>query len=59
MKEGICSDTDIGAPLISKHGELVGIGSWHDGCGTGKPDVFTRVFVYMHWIQSILMNFEC
>lgn len=59
MKEGICGETDIGAPLVTRHGELVGIASWYDECGTGKPDVFTRVFVYLDWMQTVMMNFEC
>lgn len=31
---------------------LYGIISWGDGCGRGKPGVYTRVANYVDWISD-------
>lgn len=50
---GICKG-DLGSPLVSMEGELVGLASWwFPGCAEGKPDVYTAVFPYMPWINSV------
>lgn len=48
--QGICHG-DSGTPLVVGN-ELVGIGSWAVECGTGSPDVFTRVANYVDWIAQ-------
>lgn len=51
--EGTCSG-DSGGPL-TYNGELVGVVSWGDGpCSETRPDVFTRVFNYLDWIENII-----
>lgn len=47
---GFCRG-DIGGPLTVGT-QLVGIGSFADDCGSGMPDVYTRVFAYVKWIQD-------
>ncbi|XP_047528791.1 trypsin, alkaline B-like [Vanessa atalanta] len=43
---------DYGGPLLH-NGVVVGISSWASGCGyRGYPAVYTRVPVYINWIQS-------
>nr|XP_026486406.1 trypsin, alkaline B-like [Vanessa tameamea] len=43
---------DFGGPLLY-NGVIVGISSWGSGCGyRGYPAVYTRVPVYIDWIQS-------
>ncbi|CAK1548139.1 unnamed protein product [Leptosia nina] len=42
---------DSGGPLVGK-GKLVGITSWANTCGRGKPDVFARVSEFAEWIQK-------
>ncbi|KAG7271721.1 hypothetical protein CRUP_001305 [Coryphaenoides rupestris] len=46
---------DSGGPLACARADvsfLYGIISWGDGCGRGKPGVYTRVVNYMDWINS-------
>ncbi|CAL8241959.1 unnamed protein product [Merluccius merluccius] len=48
---------DSGGPLACVRDDvsfLYGIISWGDGCGRGKPGVYTRVVNYMDWINSVL-----
>ncbi|CAL1684658.1 unnamed protein product [Lasius platythorax] len=48
--EGMCHG-DAGSPLVAD-GVLVGLVSYSYGpCGTGFPDVSTRVFYYKSWIN--------
>lgn len=61
--EGMCHG-DIGSPLITKDGQLVGIASWRhsNGCGLGyhiHPDVYTRIFPYKNWIWSNIIDSTC
>ncbi|KAG7271723.1 hypothetical protein CRUP_001307, partial [Coryphaenoides rupestris] len=57
---GRCADAcqgDSGGPLACARADvsfLYGIISWGDGCGRGKPGVYTRVVNYMDWINSKL-----
>ncbi|XP_058799872.1 chymotrypsin-2-like [Phymastichus coffea] len=45
---GACS-TDVGGPLVY-NGTLVGVGTGLLGCGTVRPDVFTKVSYYLQFI---------
>lgn len=48
--EGMCNG-DSGGPLVAD-GVLVGIVSFgQHPCGSGSPDVYTRVFYYRDWIN--------
>lgn len=52
--EGVCYG-DSGGPLVHhEHGEVrvAGIVSYGQPCGRGYPDVFTRVYSYVHWIHK-------
>lgn len=56
--QGMCTG-DVGSPLITKNGELVGIASWQgSGCGRGYPDVYTRLYPHIAWIWSNLIEDE-
>lgn len=48
---------DLGSPLVSQAGYLVGIASWFTG-DTEKPDVYTAVASYESWIQSFIQQYE-
>ncbi|XP_031631436.1 coagulation factor IX-like [Contarinia nasturtii] len=56
---GICHG-DSGGPLVDSSNPenkvLVGIISWGIPCGKGWPDVYTRVYSYLDWIQSEMEN---
>lgn len=45
-----------GGPLVditnSSKKELVGIVSWGIPCAQGYPDVYTRVYSYLDWINA-------
>ncbi|XP_001607047.2 chymotrypsin-1 [Nasonia vitripennis] len=49
---GACSG-DSGGPLAVNK-QVVGIASWVVPCGEGYPDVYTKVYAYKSWIQTIL-----
>lgn len=55
--EGICGDADLGDPLVTENGQLVGIASWNNGCGHYAPDVFTRIYFYLDWIHRTIQYF--
>lgn len=56
--EGMCIG-DVGSPLISENGEIVGIESWRSSsCELGYPDVHTRVFPHLNWIWGHLLEQE-
>lgn len=44
---------DLGSPLVSISGHLVGIASWFTGVD-GMPDVYTSIFAYRSWILSMI-----
>ncbi|CAF4836578.1 unnamed protein product [Pieris macdunnoughi] len=46
---------DSGGPLISD-GVQVGIVSWGVPCAQGRPDVLTRVYSYVKWINNYISN---
>ncbi|XP_032678949.1 chymotrypsin-2-like [Odontomachus brunneus] len=48
--EGACHG-DSGGPLVAD-GEQIGVVSWGIPCAKGQPDVFTRVFSYINWINT-------
>ncbi|KAL6258126.1 hypothetical protein P5V15_010045 [Pogonomyrmex californicus] len=50
--EGACHG-DSGGPLVA-NGEQIGVVSWGVPCAKGRPDVFTRVYSYVKWIQKYL-----
>ena len=55
---------DSGGPLveqtIDKDGyprhELAGITSWGIGCAVGFPGVYTRVSIYVDWIEKVVQG---
>ncbi|XP_022826886.1 chymotrypsin-2-like [Spodoptera litura] len=47
--EGACHG-DSGGPLVAD-GKVVGIVSWGMPCARGYPDVYTRVYSFLDWIQ--------
>lgn len=47
---GICLG-DFGAPLVS-NGTLIGVASWTTGCDNELPDVYTKIYPHMKWIQD-------
>ncbi|XP_012542639.1 chymotrypsin-1 [Monomorium pharaonis] len=48
--EGACHG-DSGGPLVAD-GEQIGVVSWGIPCAKGRPDIFTRVYPYMDWINK-------
>lgn len=48
--QGICTG-DSGSPLVV-NGKLVGLVSFGKACGTGVPDVYTRLQSFALWIQQ-------
>ncbi|XP_059611784.1 chymotrypsin-1-like [Phlebotomus argentipes] len=48
---GICSG-DAGSPLVQQ-GVVLGIASWHSGCASGVPSVFTSVAPHSLWIKNV------
>ncbi|EFN68767.1 Chymotrypsin-1 [Camponotus floridanus] len=50
--EGVCHG-DSGGPLVAD-GEQIGVVSWGIPCAKGRPDVFTRIYHYMDWIEQHL-----
>lgn len=60
VNEGICVG-DIGNPLITSNKEIIGIASWTFSvdCGSGYPNVYTRVFFYLPWIYRTMSEIEC
>lgn len=49
--EGTCNG-DAGGPMVDSNGELAGIAAWGIPCGLGYPDVYTRVFSFLKWIEE-------
>ncbi|XP_034951533.1 serine protease 30-like [Chelonus insularis] len=52
---GFC-DGDSGGPLLM-NGEVVGVVSMGYECGSGSPDIYTRVHPYVPWIQSVIKGY--
>ncbi|XP_058798701.1 chymotrypsin-2-like [Phymastichus coffea] len=54
---GACSG-DSGSPLVV-NGEIVGIASWvrNKRCANGSPDVYTNVYAYKDYIESIIYRY--
>ncbi|XP_017775838.1 PREDICTED: chymotrypsin-1-like [Nicrophorus vespilloides] len=52
--EGACPG-DSGGPLVHDDHQ-VGIVSWGIPCAKGKPDVFTRVYIYLSWVNGYINN---
>lgn len=54
----VCSQQgDSGGPLACTREDvsfLYGIISWGEGCGSGKPGVYTNVVKYIDWINSVI-----
>jgi len=50
---GICFG-DGGNPLIGRDGAQYGIAIWSRPCAHGYPDVYTDVFSFVPWIQSVI-----
>nr|ACE75344.1 chymotrypsin-like protein [Glyptapanteles indiensis] len=49
---GFC-DGDSGGPLVLNK-EIVGVVSMGYACGSGFPDIYTRVHPYLPWIRRVL-----
>ncbi|XP_017782137.1 PREDICTED: chymotrypsin-1-like [Nicrophorus vespilloides] len=52
--QGACHG-DSGGPLVAG-GKQIGIVSWGRPCGIGYPDVFTRVYSFLSWIEKNIKN---
>lgn len=51
IHEGVCYG-DLGSPLISEDGILVGLVSMHNKtCANGSPDIYTNVYTLLQWID--------
>nr|P00769.1 RecName: Full=Chymotrypsin-2; AltName: Full=Chymotrypsin II [Vespa crabro] len=50
LGEGAC-DGDSGGPLVA-NGVQIGIVSYGHPCAVGSPNVFTRVYSFLDWIQK-------
>lgn len=48
--EGACHG-DSGGPLVAD-GKQIGVVSWGIPCAKGRPDMYTRVFPYLDWINK-------
>ena len=46
---------DSGGPLVAD-GQIIGIASFMAPCAIGMPDVFTRVYPYLGWIEEIISD---
>lgn len=55
MGKGVCYG-DSGGPLSSLENQLIGIVSWGKGCAIGIPDVYTNVYSYTNWIQTVMAS---
>jgi secreted trypsin-like serine protease len=52
-KKGGACHGDSGGPLVDPaHKIQIGVVSWGVPCAKGFPDVFTRVYSYLDWIQE-------
>lgn len=49
--EGACHG-DSGGPLVSLNNTLVGLVSWGVPCAYGYPDVYTKVYSFLDWINA-------
>lgn len=49
--EGACYG-DSGGPLVSSGNVLQGVVSWGIPCANGYPDVFSRVYSFVSWIEN-------
>lgn len=49
--EGACNG-DSGGPLVSSDGFQIGIVLFGQPCARGKPDVYTRVYAFLDWIDA-------
>ncbi|XP_013144094.1 PREDICTED: serine protease persephone-like isoform X2 [Papilio polytes] len=50
---------DSGGPLqgltdTDGHYRIVGVTSFGSGCGSAVPGVYTRIYKYLHWIESLV-----
>lgn len=52
---GACNG-DSGGPLNNEKRELVGIVSWGWPCAIGEPDVYTRVYSFIYWIEYVVAD---
>lgn len=48
---------DSGGPLVAD-GVQIGIVSFGSPCARGVPDVFTRVYRYLDWINDIMSQYD-
>ncbi|XP_015121520.1 chymotrypsin-2-like [Diachasma alloeum] len=50
IDRGFCNG-DSGSPLVYNY-QVIGIVSFSPSCGIGYPDVYTRVYSFLEWIES-------
>lgn len=56
VNNGACMG-DSGGPLVANN-TLIGIISWSVGCSRGYPDVHTKIYSHLDWINEKIDNFE-
>jgi secreted trypsin-like serine protease len=49
---------DSGGPLISVFREFVALTSYIKPCGSGQPDIFTKVYPYIDFIMAIIGSID-
>lgn len=52
--QGFCLG-DHGSPLVV-NGTLIGTASWNVDCESGLPDVYTKIYPHMKWIQEEMVG---
>lgn len=54
LGKGLCYG-DRGNPLVAND-QLVGVASWYVECSSDLPNIYTKVYPYLNWIQRETMD---